>query len=244
MLMRCFRDRVAAAMNDDTLASRLAQVQARIHAATERAARRTDSVELLAVSKRQPAEAIRAAYAAGQRAFGESYVQEALDKMSRLGDLAIDWHFIGRVQSNKTRPIATHFDWVHGLADAEHAQRLSDQRPVGLSPLNVCLQVNLSGEVSKGGLDPDRVAELLAACRELPGIRVRGLMTLPAPAEDPEAQRVPFRTLRELRDRLATPECPLDCLSMGMSGDLEAAIQEGATLVRIGTAIFGPRPYN
>lgn len=219
------------------------QVLARIRAATERADRPADSVALIAVSKKQPATAIRAAHAAGQRAFGESYLQEALDKQAQLTDLAdIEWHFIGRIQSNKTRQIAAHFDWVHGLAEATHARRLSEQRPASRPPLNVCLQVNLSGETSKGGVAPEEVGALLEQCRELPSLHVRGLMTLPAPSEDETAQRRPFRALRELRDRLATPDCPLDVLSMGMSDDLEAAILEGATQVRIGTAVFGARP--
>jgi PLP dependent protein len=232
-------------MTPSDIAQHRNQVLARIQAATERADRPADSVALIAVSKKQPAEAIRAAHAAGQRAFAESYLQEALDKQALLTDLAdIEWHFIGRIQSNKTRQIAAHFDWVHGLADLGHARRLSEQRPASRPPLNVCLQVNLSGETSKGGVMPDEVGALLEQCRELPGLRVRGLMTLPAPSEDEAEQRRPFRALRELRDRLATPECPLEVLSMGMSDDLEAAILEGATQVRIGTAVFGARPLD
>jgi pyridoxal phosphate enzyme (YggS family) len=231
-------------MIEPSVADRLEQVWARIRAAARAAGRAEDSVELVAVSKLHGAEAVRAAFAAGQRAFGESYVQEGIDKQDALGDLPIEWHFIGRIQGNKTRAIAEHFDWVHGLADPHHAQRLSDQRPAGAPPLRVCLQVNLSGEASKGGVSPEALPALLAACAELPRIRVAGLMTVPAPATDPELQRRPFRQLRELRDRLATPALPLDCLSMGMSDDLEAAVEEGATLVRVGTAIFGPRPYN
>ena len=232
-------------MTPDDIAQHRNQVLARIQMATERAGRPAGSVGLIAVSKKQPAEAIRAAYVAGQRAFGESYLQEALDKQARLTDLDdIEWHFIGRIQSNKTRQIAAHFDWVHGLADAAHARRLSEQRPASRPPLNACLQVNLSGEASKGGVMPEEVGTLLAQCRELPGLRVRGLMTLPAPSDDEAEQCRPFRALRELRDRLATPECPLDVLSMGMSDDLEAAILEGATQVRIGTAVFGARPVD
>lgn len=230
-------------MMPDDITKHRNQVLARIRAATERAGRPAGSVALIAVSKKQPAEAIRAAHAVGQRAFGESYLQEALDKQALLADLAdIEWHFIGRIQSNKTRQIAAHFDWVHGVADAAHARRLSEQRPASRPPLNVCLQVNLSGEASKAGVTPDEVGALLEHCRDLPGLRVRGLMTLPAPSEDETEQRRPFRELRELRDRLATPECPLEVLSMGMSDDLEAAILEGATQVRIGTAVFGARP--
>jgi len=231
-------------MTADTIASRLVAVQARILAATLAAGRAPESVRLIAVSKRQGADAIRAAFALGQRAFGESYLQEALDKQALLTDLPIEWHFIGRVQANKTRQLAAGFDWVHGLADRGHARRLSEHRPADRAPLKVCIQVNLSGEASKGGVVPDAAAELLAACAGLPGLRVMGLMTLPAPCADPRGQREPLRALRLLRDRLATTDQPLHCLSMGMSDDLEAAILEGATLVRIGTAVFGTRPYN
>lgn len=228
-------------MTDDSIAARLAQVRARILAATLTAGRAPGSVGLIAVSKHQGADAIRAAFAAGQRAFGESYLQEALDKQAALTDLDLEWHFIGRVQANKTRVIAARFHWVHGLADAGHARRLSEHRPADRAPLQVCLQVNLSGEASKGGVAPTAAADLLAACARLPGLRVMGLMTLPAPGADPQAQREPLRALRCLRDRLATPEHPLAELSMGMSDDLEAAVLEGATRVRIGTAVFGAR---
>jgi pyridoxal phosphate enzyme (YggS family) len=227
-----------------SVAERLAAVQGRIRAAARAAGRPEGSVGLVAVSKLQEAAAIRAAFTAGQRAFGESYVQEALDKQARLLGLPIEWHYVGRIQANKTRLIAEHFDWVHGLADQHHARRLSDQRPPGRPPLRVCLQVNLDAETTKEGVAPDDVPALLAACAGLPGIRVLGLMTLPAPRADPELQRRPFRQLRALRDRLATTALPLEHLSMGMSDDLEAAVAEGATLVRVGTAVFGPRPYN
>lgn len=229
-------------IGDSAIAARLLQVRERIDAAAARAGRPPAAIELLAVSKTQPAAAIRAAYAAGQRAFGENYVQEALEKMALLADLEdLVWHFIGRIQANKTRQIATHFHWVHGLCDPDHARRLSEQRPLGWPALQVCIQVNLDGESSKSGIDPEQAAALIEYCDTLPGLRVRGFMTLPAPAHGEAAQRVPFRALRQLRDRLATPERPLECLSMGMSDDLEAAILEGATLVRIGTAVFGPR---
>ena len=226
------------------IAARLEEVRARIRDAAIGAGRSPESVRLVAVSKLHDAAAIRAAFAAGQRAFGENYVQEALDKQAALADLPIEWHFIGRIQANKTGAIAQHFDWVHGLCDVGHARRLSAQRPAGAPPLHACIQVNLSGEPSKAGVQPAAVPDLLDACADLPGIRVVGLMTLPAPVEGLELQRRPFRALCELRDRLATPEQPLYCLSMGMSDDLEAAVTEGATLVRIGTAVFGPRSYN
>lgn len=231
-------------MNQDsyqTLPERLAAVRARIGAAETRFGRTPGSVRLLAVSKKQEAAAIRAAHDAGQLAFGENYLQEALAKQSDLDDLPLEWHFIGQLQTNKTRPIAEHFAWVHGLTSAHHAERLSRQRPPDLPPLKVCLEINISGEATKGGVLPDQAVELLAACRQLPNLELVGLMCLPAPAVGEAAQRQPFRALRELRDRLASPDCPLSVLSMGMSDDLEAAIAEGATLVRVGTAIFGPR---
>jgi pyridoxal phosphate enzyme (YggS family) len=227
----------------DEVARRLDAVRTRIRAAEQAANRPPGSVRLLAVSKTQPVAAIRAAWQAGQQAFGENYLQEALDKIRALEDADLEWHFIGRLQTNKTRPVAEHFAWVHGLEDARQARRLSDQRPPERPPLQVCIQVNVSGEASKGGVAPERVAELLAACAELPGLRLRGLMTIPAPAAAAVDQRTPLRLLRELRDRLARPDLPLDTLSMGMSSDLEAAVAEGSTLVRIGTAIFGPRDY-
>jgi pyridoxal phosphate enzyme (YggS family) len=223
------------------VAGHLGQVRARIRAAEERFGRTPGSVGLLAVSKLQGADKIRAAQAAGQTAFGESYVQEAIGKMEELGDLSLEWHFIGRIQSNKTQWIAERFAWVHSLCDLRHAGRLSEQRPDRLPPLKVCCQVNLSGETSKAGLPPDAVGDFVADCAALPRLSLVGLMTLPAPAADLEAQRGPFRELRLLRDRLASPSCPLRVLSMGMSADLEGAIAEGATLVRVGTAVFGPR---
>lgn len=225
----------------DDVAGRLARVRERIRAAELQYGREPGSVRLLAVSKMQPVEKIRAALQAGQRAFGESYPQEGRAKMTALGPRDIEWHFIGRIQGNKTRDIAASFDWVHSLFEPRHAQRLSEQRPPGRPPLSVCVQVNLSGEATKGGLPPEAVAGLLDACRELAGIRIEGLMTLPAPAVGLDAQRRPFAALRALRERLATPDLPLATLSMGMSDDLEAAVAEGATIVRVGTAVFGPR---
>ncbi|MFZ1573934.1 MAG: YggS family pyridoxal phosphate-dependent enzyme [Chromatiaceae bacterium] len=228
--------------DEQSIAARLAAVQNRISAAETRCGRKPGSVALLAVSKRQSVRAIRDAHATGQRAFGENYLQEALAKMADLADLPLEWHFIGQIQANKARQIAEHFRWVHGLDDAHHAERLSCQRPPGLPPLKACLQINVSGEETKNGVPPEEAAALLAACRKLPGLEVVGLMAMPAPAVGEAAQRQPFLALRQLRDRLATPDCPLRELSMGMSDDLEAAISEGATLVRIGTAIFGARP--
>ena len=180
----------------------------------------------------------------GQQTFGESYLQEALDKLTSLQDLKLEWHFIGRLQSNKTKSIAEHFTWVHSLASLKHAKRLSEQRPPGLPPLNVCIQVNTSGEYSKDGHPPDEIIKLLDSYAQLPNLEIRGLMTIPAPTQDLRLQRSPFRLLRELRDHLRSDALPLETLSMGMSDDLEAAIAEGANLVRIGTAIFGPRQYN
>lgn len=231
------RTRAAAA----DVASQLDLVRARILAAEERFGREPNSVSLLAVSKKQEAAKIRAALEAGQKSFGESYPQEATDKMDKLGSLDAEWHFIGRIQSNKTRQIAERFDWVHSLCDLKHARRLSEQRSAQLPPLAACVQVNLDDEPGKAGLVPAKVAGFVDACAGLRGLELVGLMTLPAPAEGEEAQRRPFRDLRLLRNRLATPSRPLSVLSMGMSADLEAAIAEGATIVRVGTAIFGPR---
>ncbi len=227
----------------ESLEQRLQRVHERIRRAEAAADRTPGSVELLAVSKTHPAEYVRRAWEAGQRAFGENYLQDALTKQQELRDLAIEWHYIGRIQGNKTRPLAESFDWVHGLTDAKHAQRLNEQRPDRLPPLNLCIQVNVSGEESKAGLAPNAVAPLIEHCLQLPRLQLRGLMAIPAPADSEAARRAPLRELRLLRDRLARPGLPLETLSMGMSGDLEEAIAEGATMVRIGTAIFGPRDY-
>ncbi|TLX53378.1 YggS family pyridoxal phosphate-dependent enzyme [Stutzerimonas nosocomialis] len=223
-----------------TIATNIAKVGARIREAAQASARDAESVGLLAVSKTQPAEAIREAFGAGVRDFGENYLQEALDKQTALTDLALHWHFIGPIQSNKTKAIAEHFDWVHSVDRLKIAQRLSEQRPDALGPLNICLQVNVSGEASKSGCAPEAVAGLAEAIAELPRLRLRGLMTIPAPTEDPTEQRRAFARLRQLKEALG-PD--LDTLSMGMSQDLEAAIAEGATWVRIGTALFGARDY-
>ena len=223
------------------LAARLDLVLHRIRAAERRFGRPPGSVALVAVSKKQETAKIRAAFAAGQTAFGESYPQEAIEKMNALATPEARWHFIGRIQGNKTRQIAERFDWVHSLCDLKHARRLSEQRPAGRPPLPACIQVNLDAEPSKAGLAASQVADFIRTCAGLPRLRLAGLMTLPTPADTEEAQRRPFRKLRRLRDSLATPELPLDTLSMGMSTDLEAAVAEGATIVRVGTAVFGPR---
>ncbi len=225
----------------NSVAENLEKVRRRIRAAETRFHRPANSVKLLAVSKAQPAERVRLACAAGQRYFGESYLQEALGKIADLGGLDIEWHYIGRVQGNKTRAIAEHFEWIHSLDNARHARRLNDQRPEHTSPLKVCLQVNISADPNKGGLQPRAVPELLAEMRHMPRLSVAGLMCIPRHEADPRQQRTAFAAVRELRDGLATREMPLPTLSMGMSGDLEAAIAEGATIVRVGTAIFGPR---
>ncbi|ERI52312.1 hypothetical protein N878_05175 [Pseudomonas sp. EGD-AK9] len=223
-----------------TIAENIAKVGARIREAAQASQRNPLDIGLLAVSKTKPAAAIREAHAAGLRDFGENYLQEALDKQAELTDLPLIWHFIGPIQSNKTRPIAEHFAWVHSVDRLKIAQRLSDQRPAQLPPLNICLQVNVSGEPSKSGCSPDELPALAQAVTQLANLRLRGLMTIPEPTDDVAAQHQAFARLRQLRDDLALN---LDCLSMGMSHDLEAAIAEGATWVRIGTALFGARDY-
>lgn len=228
--------------NLDNLSARLAAVNDAIRTAAARHGRPAGAVTLLAVSKTQPAQAIRAAAAAGQYRFGENYLQEALAKMADLADLDLEWHFIGPLQSNKTRPVAEHFAWVHSVDRLKLAERLSAQRPAGLPPLNVCLQVNISAETSKSGCTPEELPALARAVAALPGLKLRGLMAIPAPAEGLEAQRLPLRRLREALEQLNAEGLGLDTLSMGMSDDLEAAIAEGATLVRVGSAIFGARP--
>lgn len=226
-----------------TIARNIQQVRDRIAAACAGAQRDVQSVTLLAVSKTFGAQAVREALAAGQHRFGENYVQEALEKMAALADVRarLEWHLIGPLQSNKTRAVAEHFDWVHTVDRLKIAQRLSDQRPAHLPPLQVCLQVNISGEASKSGLPPAEVGALAREVAALPGLRLRGLMAIPEPAGDRDAQRRPHRALRELLDSLRAQGLDLDTLSMGMSTDLEAAIVEGATIVRVGTAIFGAR---
>ena len=226
-----------------TIASKLQLVQNRILQACSTVGRAPDSVKLLAVSKTFPAVTVREAFAAGQRCFGENYVQEAIDKIEALADLRsqIEWHLIGPLQSNKTRVVAEHFDWVHTVDRLKVAQRLNDQRPAGLPPLQICIQVNTSAEDSKSGIEPEHAAELADAVAQLPRLRLRGLMALPAPSEDPAVQHAALRQVRALFDTLQQRNPALDTLSMGMSADLEAAVEEGATMVRIGTAIFGHR---
>ncbi|APQ13245.1 YggS family pyridoxal phosphate enzyme [Pseudomonas oryzihabitans] len=223
-----------------TIAENSATVLERIAAASRTAGRDPATVGLLAVSKTKPAAALREAAAAGLRDFGENYLQEALDKQTKLTDLPLVWHFIGPIQSNKTRAIASHFDWVHSVDRLKIAQRLAEQRPPERGPLNICLQVNVSGEASKSGCHPDELPALATAVSQLPNLRLRGLMAIPEPTDDPASQRAAFARLRTLSEAL---NLDLDTLSMGMSQDLEAAIAEGATWVRIGTALFGARDY-
>ena len=223
-----------------TIAKNIAKVRTRIREAAQACGRDPETVGLLAVSKTKPAAAVREAHACGQRDFGENYLQEALNKQAELSDLALTWHFIGPIQSNKTRPIAEHFAWVHSVDRLKIAQRLSEQRPAHLPPLNICLQVNVSGEASKSGCAPEELPALAQAVSQLPNLRLRGLMTIPEPTSDVAQQHAACARLRQLRDDL---NLELDVLSMGMSDDLEAAIAEGATWVRIGTALFGARDY-
>ena len=224
-----------------TIFANLQAVKARMAAAAKAAGRNPDGIALLAVSKTFPPEAIRQAAEAGQRRFGESYVQEALGKIEALADLDLEWHFIGPLQSNKTRAVAEHFAWVHSLDRLKAAQRLSAARGPQRIPLQVCIQVNVSGEQSKSGVAPDQLGELAKAVAGLPNLRLRGLMAIPEPTDDVALQRRRFSELRQLKDSLCAHGLDLDTLSMGMSGDLEAAIAEGATVVRVGTAIFGER---
>ncbi|WP_068824916.1 YggS family pyridoxal phosphate-dependent enzyme [Pseudomonas sp. BMS12] len=223
-----------------TIAENIAKVRARIREAAQASQRDSAAIGLLAVSKTKPAAAIRDAFASGQRDFGENYLQEALSKQAELSDLDLIWHFIGPIQSNKTKALAEHFDWVHSVDRLKIAQRLSEQRPAHLPPLNICLQVNVSGEASKSGCTPQELPALARTVTQLPHLKLRGLMTIPEPSDDPLLQRAPLAELRRLRDAL---NLDLDCLSMGMSQDLEAAVAEGATWVRIGTALFGSRDY-
>ncbi|MGM0915280.1 MAG: YggS family pyridoxal phosphate-dependent enzyme [Pseudomonadota bacterium] len=231
-------------MTEPVISESLAAARQRLADALQQAGRPLTDARLLAVSKTKPAAMIREAWHLGQRDFGENYVQEALDKQDELADLAgIVWHFIGPLQSNKTREVAERFAWVHSVDRVKIARRLNDQRPAALDPLDICLQVNISAEASKSGVSLGELPALAEAVLAMPRLRLRGLMAIPAPAEGLDAQRAPLARLRQalegLRERF--PEAPLDTLSMGMSDDLEAAVLEGATLVRLGTAIFGAR---
>ena len=223
-----------------TIADNLGQVSQRIRAAADAVQRDASSIHLLAVSKTKPAQAVREAYAAGMCDFGENYLQEALGKQAELTDLPLSWHFIGPIQSNKTRAIAENFAWVHSVDRLKIAQRLSEQRPADLPPLNICIQVNVSGEASKSGCTPADLPALASAISALPRLKLRGLMAIPEPTEDRAAQDAAFAQVRDLQNSL---DLPLDTLSMGMSHDLESAIAQGATWVRIGTALFGARDY-
>jgi hypothetical protein len=230
-----------------SITSNLQEVWHAVKAATEQAGRDPSSVSILAVSKTFGPEAVIEAAGGGQVAFGENYLQEALDKQQAIQtlrpDLALEWHFIGPIQSNKTRPIAEHFAWAHAVDREKIARRLSEQRPPDLPPLNICLQVNVSGEASKSGISPEDLPALAKVVATLPNLRLRGLMAIPEPAEDFESQRKPFELMRSLQQQLAAMGIMTDTLSMGMSADMVAAIAEGATIVRIGTAIFGKRDY-
>lgn len=223
-----------------TIADNIGLVSQRIRAAADAVQRDANSIHLLAVSKTKPAQAVREAFAAGMHDFGENYLQEALGKQSELTDLPLSWHFIGPIQSNKTRAIAENFAWVHSVDRLKIAQRLSEQRPTDLPPLNICIQVNVSGEASKSGCTPADLPALANAISALPRLKLRGLMAIPEPTEDRAAQDAAFARVRDLQ---ASLNLPLDTLSMGMSHDLESAIAQGATWVRIGTALFGARDY-
>ena len=228
-------------MGPQNLPENIRRVQERIDLSTRQCGRGVDSVTLLAVAKSQPAEIVRAAAGAGLKEFGESYVQEALGKIAAVADLGLTWHFVGNIQTNKTRQIAENFAWVHSIDRLKIAERLSEQRPHHAPALNVCLQVNLQAEASKGGSAPADVPQLAAAVAALPRLRLRGLMSIPPADEDPAQQRRAFGQLRHLLERLNAAGATLDTLSMGMSADLEAAVEEGATIVRVGTALFGAR---
>lgn len=227
----------------DSLSSRLQQVRLRLDAACAAAGRAPGAAELLAVSKTFPADDLRAAYDCGQRAFGENYVQELQQKCEALAGLDIEWHFIGPLQSNKTRVVAERAHWAHSIDRLKIAERLSAQRPDGLPPLNVCVQVNVSGEDSKSGCAPEQAAALVRAAAALPRLKLRGLMCIPEPTQDAARLAAQFARLRGLLQQLNAEGLALDTLSMGMSADLEAAVAEGATLVRVGSAIFGQRDY-
>lgn len=228
-------------MNTQPLSDNIAKLLQRVRLSAEKSQRPTGDIVVLAVSKTRPANDIRAAHAAGLSQFGESYLQEALEKIGQLGDLDLTWHFIGPIQSNKTRQIATHFDWVHSIERGKIARRLSQQRPAEMPALQVCLQVNLSGEASKSGVSLEELPALVREVATLPHLNLRGLMAIPAPTEDEAEQCRAFARLRMALEDLRDIAPQMDTLSMGMSGDLDAAIAEGSTLIRVGTAIFGSR---
>ncbi len=224
-----------------SIAQSLEKIRNRVTVLERRYGRHPGAVRVVAVSKTKPPEAVRAAAEAGQREFGENHVQDALSKLDALADLDLIWHFVGPIQSNKSHIVATRFDWVHSLDREKIARRLDDQRPENLPPLNVCIQVNVSGESSKSGVEPGAVKALADIVSTLPRLNLRGLMTLPRPCDDLDGQRRPFAELRGIQEALIGAGLALDTLSMGMTNDIEAAIAEGATMVRIGTAIFGAR---
>lgn len=224
-----------------SIAENLSQVRAQIEAACQAAGRSAGSVQLLAVSKTWGPEAVRAAHAAGQTAFGENYIQEAVEKIAALQDLSLEWHCIGPIQSNKTRLVAEHFDWVHSVDRLKIAQRLSEQRPAHLPPLQVCIQVNVDGGTTKSGVAPQDLLALAQAVAVLPRLHLRGLMTIPEPAETDDQMRRVHRQAQQWLEALRQQGLQLDTLSMGMSADMSAAIAEGSTMVRVGTAIFGKR---
>ena len=228
-------------MNAQPLNDNIPKLLQRVRLSAEKSQRPTGDIVVLAVSKNRPANDIRAAHAAGLSQFGESYLQEALEKIGQLGDLDLTWHFIGPIQSNKTRQIATHFDWVHSIERGKIARRLSQQRPAEMPALQVCLQVNISGEASKSGVSLEELPALVREVATLPHLNLRGLMAIPAPTEDEAEQRRAFARLRMALEDLRDIAPQMDTLSMGMSGDLDAAIAEGSTLIRVGTAIFGSR---
>jgi len=229
-------------MSGTDIEANIAKVLEQVSTAARNCHRDPGSVRILAVSKTQDADAVRRAAGCGLRDFGENYLQEALDKIDACADLDLTWHFIGPLQSNKTRPVAERFAWIHSVDREKLLRRLSDQRPAGLEALNVCIQVNVSGEASKAGVRASELPALLRLADELPRLRLRGLMAIPAPAEDVEAQRAPLDALARLFEEARREHPTLDTLSMGMSADLEAAVCAGSTCLRIGTAIFGPRP--
>ena len=224
-----------------SVSANLAQVRKRIELACLAAGRPANAVHLLAVSKTMPAQAVRDAYAAGQVAFGENYIQEGVDKIASLADLPLEWHCIGPIQSNKTKLVAENFAWVHSIDRLKIAERLSAQRPVNLPPLQVCLQVNVDGGSNKSGVTPSELLALAQAVAKLPNLQLRGIMTIPEPAENELAARAVHQQAKDLFDALNAAGLNVDTLSMGMTGDLEAAIAEGSTCVRVGTAIFGQR---